>query len=56
MSCMHQQPVHLETAEQIHVGCSCLPAGLFSATQTEAVEALARAGLRNPGTLGATLL
>lgn len=26
-----------------------MPAGLFSATQTEAVEALARAGLRNPG-------
>lgn len=25
-----------------------LPAGLFSATQTEAVKALARAGLRNP--------
>lgn len=26
----------------------CSRAGLFSATQTEAVEALARAGLRNP--------
>lgn len=55
MSCMHQQPVQLDTAEQIYSGCSCLPAGLFSATQTEAVEALARAGLRNPGRLGVTL-
>ena len=26
----------------------CVHAGLFSATQTEAVQALARAGLRNP--------
>ena len=28
--------------------CLCVCAGLFSATQTEAVEQLARAGLRNP--------
>lgn len=45
--------VSVASALSFLVGChppTC-GAGLFSATQTEAVEALARAGLRNPGGL-----
>lgn len=41
-------PLHLSIQPQVScLGCTAVSAGLFSATQTEAVEQLARAGLRN---------
>lgn len=40
--------IYDEPLYTIHLRLFRCAAGLFSATQTEAVEALARAGLRNP--------
>ena len=42
------QECNLQSLEKLaHAQSICMLAGLFSATQTEAVQALARAGLRN---------
>lgn len=42
-------PSRILSRTQLVSNSACMSVGLFSATQTEAVEALSRAGLRNPG-------
>ena len=46
---VHKHPYAVAVQLHHRLALFTSSAGLFSATQTEAVEALARAGLRNPG-------